>query len=338
MFSKKMIEFINTELSIFSLNKFKIFDNLKIDLIFNKDTDRNKLASNIQLYINEFKRKEKEIKEVILFNNPKINYNNEQELDSYYQVFKMGLNNYLSFFKNEGKIYKFNNDFVKDYMNYDLNFESILENNSISFNGDCIIIYAENLFKTYEDISKLNLVIISKLDVLESRTNGKTKILNFSFRNIEDNNYIYDVVRQCDSSYDLIQAYKNHVLKNDEIDRINHQNFMIKNIIKLVLYIQSSNVDLRKISPEISMKNTRKEKDRANTNNIKNDSLIEYYKVGYSWNKLPIYSMDQWSVRGHFRLQPCGENRENHKIIFIEPQVRKRQASKNIELSSNAQI
>lgn len=326
MFSKKMIEFINTELSIFSLNKFKIFDNLKIDLIFNKDTDRNKLASNIQLYINEFKRKEKEIKKVILFNNPKINYNNEQELDSYYQVFKMGLNNYLSFFKSEGKIYKFNNDFVKDYMNYDLNFESILENNSISFNEDCIIIYAENLFKTYEDISKLNLVIISKLDVLESRNNGKTKILNFSFRNIEDNNYIYDVVRQCDSSYDLIQAYKNHVLKNDEIDRINHQNVMIKNIIKLVLYIQSSNVDLRKISPEISIKNTRKGRDRANTNNIKNDSLIEYYNVGYSWNKLPIYSMDQWSVRGHFRMQPCGENRKSHKIIFIEPQVRKRQA------------
>jgi hypothetical protein len=55
-----------------------------------------------------------------------------------------------------------------------------------------------------------------------------------------------------------------------------------------------------------------------------NDSFIKYFKVGYGWNKLPLYVKDEWETQGHFRMQACGKNHQEHKIVFINPHIRKR--------------
>ncbi len=315
-FSKSLIKFFNDDFKILSLKKFDIIKDSEHQLIFSYDKDYllRKLVAYSRIY-DENKNKIVELLET------------EYNYDLYYKMLK----NYESFFNSDSKIYKFNNDFINDYMNYDLNFDSLINNNTISFNSDSIWIYVENVFESLNKKEKYNLINISKMKIHETKKGVYSCAIDIAFRNI--NNGIYFCTsRYCFHDFNLIDIYK--YISKEQDDNISNEYFehidlMIKNVIKLMLYIQSSNVDLREITPEIPLQNTRKERDRTLTNNNKNDSLIPYYNVGYGWNKLPIYTQEQWSVRGHFRLQPCGQNRENHKIIFIEPQVRKRKLINN---------
>ncbi len=318
-FSRGIIKFFNDDFKELSLRKFDFIKNDEHPLIFSHNKDY--MLKALFGYSKIYKEHQNEIVELL---------ETENKFDLYYKM----IMNYLSFFISGSKIYKFSNDFLNDYMNYDLNFDSIINNNKISFNSDSIWIYAENIFESLDKKEKYNLINVSKMKIHETKKGVYSCAIDIAFRNI--NNGIYFCTsRYCFHDFNLIDIYKYDSKGHDNSrsnEYIEHIDLMIKNVIKLMLYIQSSNVDLRKISPEISMKNTRKERDRANTNNIKNDSLIDYFKVGYGWNKLPVYTLDQWSVRGHFRLQPFGENRQNHKIIFIEPQVRKR---KSQEIEAN---
>ncbi len=43
--------------------------------------------------------------------------------------------------------------------------------------------------------------------------------------------------------------------------------------------------------------------------------------VNSRWNTTVIRT-EQFGVRGHFRVQPCGEGRKNYEIIFIDPFVK----------------
>ena len=51
---------------------------------------------------------------------------------------------------------------------------------------------------------------------------------------------------------------------------------------------------------------------------IKNDTRNKYILVNTNWNTTTI-RLDEFSVRGHFRLQPCGVGRKNYKYVYIEP-------------------
>jgi hypothetical protein len=51
---------------------------------------------------------------------------------------------------------------------------------------------------------------------------------------------------------------------------------------------------------------------------IKNDTRNKYILVNTNWNVTTI-RLDEFSVRGHFRLQPCGVGRKNYKYVYIEP-------------------
>jgi hypothetical protein len=51
---------------------------------------------------------------------------------------------------------------------------------------------------------------------------------------------------------------------------------------------------------------------------IKNDTRNKYILVNTNWNTTIIH-LNEFSVRGHYRLQPCGVGRKQYKYIFIEP-------------------
>lgn len=255
------------------------------------------------------------------------NSSNNSMLNDMYDSMEIDMKSFHAFFERGSLVYKFNDNFVDDYLNYDFNIDDYLEKSSMKLNHDCFCIYAKNIINSKKYLDKNESDIDYDVCFIHKY---KSKIY-FIFRKLDDKlldtNYV--IKRNCPDNYnliDIIQAHDYNPIEKEE------NNEIIKGIIKLIIYIQSSNVDLRKVSPENPKENNRKERDRSNTNNLKNDSLFEYYNIGYSWQKLPIYIQDQWSVRGHFRLQPCGQNRENHKIIFIEPQVRKR---KTFEIEAN---
>lgn len=51
---------------------------------------------------------------------------------------------------------------------------------------------------------------------------------------------------------------------------------------------------------------------------IKNDTKDSFILVNTNWNVTTI-RLDEFSVRGHFRLQPCGVGRKQYKYVYIEP-------------------
>jgi hypothetical protein len=51
---------------------------------------------------------------------------------------------------------------------------------------------------------------------------------------------------------------------------------------------------------------------------VKNDTRSKFILVNTNWNTT-IIRLDEFSVRGHFRLQPYGKGRKLFKFIFIEP-------------------
>ncbi|KAB8035628.1 hypothetical protein GCL60_16910 (plasmid) [Silvanigrella paludirubra] len=328
-FSKDIINFIDTDLK----NLFipYISNKNEINIKFSSNVNKDKLRKNIKDCINFYNQKDK-----LLTNE----LQNEFQILKRNQVLQTRLNfkinherllTYLKFFDSNQPIYKINDDFLSDYMNFDLDIEKILSNNIIEFSNDSIIIFAKNLLK-YRN-SEINIVQISKMN------SNKGNYLFFSLRNINNNFILHDFFRPCNSKFDLIHAYHEIYridgLKNIVTDHkieLKEQNLALIKILKLMLYIQSSNVDLRKVNKEIPKDNYVRDDHIINKNYISNESSIDYFKVGYGWKKLPIYSKNEWSVKGHFRMQPCGENRRNHRIIFIEPQIRKR---KIIEIETN---
>lgn len=51
---------------------------------------------------------------------------------------------------------------------------------------------------------------------------------------------------------------------------------------------------------------------------VKNDTRNKYILVNTNWNTTIVH-LNEFSVRGHYRLQPCGVGRKQYKYIFIEP-------------------
>jgi hypothetical protein len=73
---------------------------------------------------------------------------------------------------------------------------------------------------------------------------------------------------------------------------------------------------------------------------VKNDTRNKYILVNTNWNTT-IVRLDEFSVRGHYRLQPCGVGRKQYKYIYIQPYTKggiKRIAQKKLvghEVSEN---
>lgn len=246
--------------------------------------------------------------------NDKIQKETTHKLKQTYVDAFCAISDLISFLNNGAKIYKFNDDFLKDYLNYPLNFDTLIKSNSLNFISDNIFISGKNLAEIELQGKSYSFDVMGLTNFTDS--NGNFILSHLSSL---EHRYNYVITFATDDKFNLLNAY--HNLKDDA-----NITPITKNLLKLLFYIRSSNVDLREVSPEILDKNaTKKEKSKIDNNNFKNDSFIKYFKVGYAWNKLPIYKKEEWEVQGHFRMQACGKNHQEHKIVFVNQHTKKRQ-------------
>ena len=97
--------------------------------------------------------------------------------------------------------------------------------------------------------------------------------------------------------------------------------------IKILLYIQSGDPDLRHLRPTPKPKsNKRKHRLAWERENV---CSVPVTYVGYDWRKSTHWRNQDVSVVGHFRWQPFGPNRSQVKLIWIDEHTRqyKRQES-----------
>jgi hypothetical protein len=82
-------------------------------------------------------------------------------------------------------------------------------------------------------------------------------------------------------------------------------------IIRLMTFIELGDIEV------IYLEKGRNNGKSKNDGKITNTSDYNVYVVDASWNKL-IIRTDGFAVRGHFRLQPCGANMADRKLIWID--------------------
>jgi hypothetical protein len=82
-------------------------------------------------------------------------------------------------------------------------------------------------------------------------------------------------------------------------------------IVRLMTFVELGEVEIEIIEAGRNNGKARK------AVKITNESDYTVYVVDSSWNKL-IVRTDGFPVRGHFRLQPCGEGMRDRKLIWID--------------------
>lgn len=82
-------------------------------------------------------------------------------------------------------------------------------------------------------------------------------------------------------------------------------------LVQLLTYIELADTEITIVEPNGTNGKTRAE------GKLKNDSDLRVHVVDSSWNQIIIRDKD-FLVRGHFRLQPCGPEFRDRKLIWID--------------------
>lgn len=82
-------------------------------------------------------------------------------------------------------------------------------------------------------------------------------------------------------------------------------------IVRLVTFVAIGDVEIEVIEKSRNNGKTKK------AGKITNSSEFNVYVVDSSWNKI-IIRTEGFAVRGHFRLQPCGEGFKDRKLIWVD--------------------
>jgi hypothetical protein len=103
-------------------------------------------------------------------------------------------------------------------------------------------------------------------------------------------------------------------LEREEIKTLPTQDqAMAHRFIKLLLFMELSEIKELKLSPGSKIKYGKGGDDKL----LNDTGLKNVYLVNAHWNKIIIVN-GQFTVRGHFRVQPCGPGRKDYKLIWIE--------------------
>lgn len=96
-------------------------------------------------------------------------------------------------------------------------------------------------------------------------------------------------------------------------------------IINCILYITSSDAVVLKVPSSLGMSNA-KAKEVAAQTQIINETAIPVYFANPQYRRAITYSVDETTVRGHFRWQIHGPQRSMHKLIWISEHIRQYKA------------
>lgn len=97
---------------------------------------------------------------------------------------------------------------------------------------------------------------------------------------------------------------------------------VISYVLKCMVYINSGDPDLRNYRAPNPPATNNPKKQRRWAKEHQNQSLIDMVLVGYNFKKPVTYSVDETTVTGHFRWQPCGPRLEQVKLIWIAEHIR----------------
>lgn len=100
-------------------------------------------------------------------------------------------------------------------------------------------------------------------------------------------------------------------LTNDKYYAPHTQMAIFNRIAKLITFIELGDIETVYLP---AGRNNGKPKKAGK---ITNTSEFNVYIVDTSWNKL-IIRTDGFGVRGHFRLQPCGKEHKDRKLIWVD--------------------
>lgn len=100
---------------------------------------------------------------------------------------------------------------------------------------------------------------------------------------------------------------------------------LVEFICRCIAYIRSADPDLRHLRPEIP-KHASERKLKAFK--AENPNLFPVTWVSWDWKRPRVYGVDETSVTGHFRWQPCGKRDPDTgimtqtKLIWIDEHIR----------------
>jgi len=81
-------------------------------------------------------------------------------------------------------------------------------------------------------------------------------------------------------------------------------------LVRILIFLYHSDITTIILKPKNKV-------GTLHTERFKNELKDDFIIVDSSWNQISIRN-EGFSVSGHFRLQPCGVNNEDRKLIFID--------------------
>lgn len=207
---------------------------------------------------------------------------------------------------------------------YDKGIESLSDDEILSI-GQLTVIYPQKPKCYY-----ITKSVMGKLDLLKIK-NYNWRVFNNIARGeyvfIFDNNSILSMLVMDQSiSFFYLSALADDVYKpkylrfyytryNDEMSgEFDNQDIAERNkhIYKLLCFLFLSE------NSEIIVNGGHSHGSRKHVDNLSNDLIVPVTIVNSNWNITSIRT-DGFNVSGHFRLQPCGVQFSETKMIFIEP-------------------
>lgn len=213
---------------------------------------------------------------------------------------KISLNNfsldYLSTLKNQKSTYLLdNNTFFRFYKQDNILMGGLFtKDNQLS---------KRELANKLREIDELSIRMEQDLDIPASLINSQKAQIEYGF----DYNLFFIDLNKREIE---INDRKYFSIKDEQLLKDSQYPLLTK-FVRLLLYICLSEITVEFLPPNSKTSGTKKEGKIVN--NSKSDVIV----VGSKWNTISIRT-EGFDVNGHFRLQPCGKNRQDVKMIWID--------------------
>jgi hypothetical protein len=106
---------------------------------------------------------------------------------------------------------------------------------------------------------------------------------------------------------------------------------ILKVCFNVLVYLESVDPEILALKPEIQMSKAEKAQSKKAEHRNRCMIPVELLSWSYHGHDTINYTKDEWGRVGHFRWQPYGEGLSQVKLIWLAPQVCKRQIGKEGE-------
>lgn len=244
----------NISIVINCINNSKKKNNLKPFLINTKCNLVITTKLKMELFIDELKSNNENIKYIEIHHINNFKYYNYIDINNYEYMF-ININILTNYFKNFNMKY---NDNLKSSLN-NLIIEQMINDNLINSVLSNIFIYNWNNLI----IDNYNNIGINELDYLKN-----ISVINYKYINIEDN------IDKDDNKYDnILKNMSLFLINEDDLNKYGYNNF--QNIIKNELIIKNSNNDIYNINEDevINIENNEESEIISKLNDTKNNEI-----------------------------------------------------------------